>query len=144
MAYASIRFDGIAGGEHDIAVKDGAGLTEALLNLQRRQDGVNFLVDVEAPGRERISAILAGDRGQMIVWSKTGMRAVGDGAETGEVYVWDGSGIDVPTRNFVPLAAALAAILAAVVEWVDSGTLSREVEWTSEPLTSSAPRPPLA
>lgn len=131
MPYAIIRFDDPVDGEQDIAVKDGVALTEALLNLQRRHDGLNFLVDVEAPDRDRISAILAGGRGQMIVWNETGVRVLGDGAATGDVYVWDGAGIDVPARNFVPLAT----VLAAVVEWVESGTLSREVKWTSEPLT---------
>jgi hypothetical protein len=96
--------------------------------LQREYAGLNFLVDVVAPERDRISVVMAGEVGMAILWRDPILRTVGAQTSTEEISVWDGAGVEMPKEHFVPLAT----LLRVVEQLVSEGTLSTELEWAVE------------
>jgi len=125
---ATISFDDPHGRAIDEPVATASDARPVLGDLQRRYPGLNFMVDVTAPGRDRISVVLAQDQGAVIVWRDVVLRTRSDTETDAELYVWDGAGVEMPAKYFVPLAR----LFPAIEEWIAFGTLSRTVTWTPE------------
>lgn len=110
------------------AVSCASQLPAVLRDLQRELPDLNFLVDVTAPGRERVSVVLAGEEGAAILWRDPPWRTFGSEGRTDEIYVWDGAGVEMPGKQFLPLEV----LLPAIVQWFASGSLEGPVDWRPE------------
>lgn len=128
MPSATLTFDDPNGREIDEPIPRPSDVRQVLLDLQRRYPKLNFLADIVAPGRTRFSVVLAQDHGAAIVWSDPVVRTRADTNRKSQIPVWDGAGVDMPVKYFVPLAR----LVPVIEEWIASGTLSRSVQWTTE------------
>lgn len=128
MAVATISFDDPNGRQIDVPVRSRSDVRSTLMDLQRMYPRLNFLADVTAPDRVRMSVVLAQDQGAAIVWTDPVVRTQSTASSHSQIPVWDGAGIEMPAKYFVPLAY----LIPVVEEWISAGTLSRAVAWTSE------------
>lgn len=128
MAAATISFDDPNGRQVDVPIRSRSDVRSVLVDLQRMYPRLSFLADVIAPDRVRMSVVLAQDQGAAIVWTDPVVRTRGPASSDSQIPVWDGAGVEMPAKYFVPLAS----LIPVVEEWIAAGTLSKAVAWTSE------------
>lgn len=128
MTAVTISFDDPHRRSIDTQVATASEARTVLGELQSRYPGLNFMVDVTVPGRDRISVVLAQEQGAIIVWRDVVLRTRSDTETDAEFHVWDGAGVEMPAKYFVPLTR----LFPAIEEWIDFGTLSHTVLWTPE------------
>ena len=123
-----IEFDDPSHREVVRRVQRARDLGMALRELQSDYPGLNFLVDVRATGRTRLSVVMAGSEGMAILWLDHPLRTRGDSNRAGEIYVWDGAGVDMPAREFVPLPT----LTQAIENWIERGQWPTTLRWLPE------------
>lgn len=123
-----IEFDDPSGRAVERSVNEPGALGDALRRLQEEYPHLNFLVDIKAAGRERLSVGLAGQEGMAIRWRDRPLRTLGNPARAGEIAVWDGAGVEMPAREFIPLSPLIPAVEA----WFQSDQWPTTVRWLPE------------
>ena len=87
MAVATLSLDDPDGRRVDVPVGSHSEVRRALLDLQLLYPGLNFLADVSAPDRVRMSVVLAQDQGSAILWADPVVRTQGPVSSHSQISV---------------------------------------------------------
>jgi hypothetical protein len=136
LAMGAVRLDyGDAGdGDHSELLTDFPSLLTRIQELGRKYSarlGASYAVDVIQPNGDRLHVGIG--NGQWILSFTPGddrcgcLTSLGDERATGTVVFWFGGWTEMSRKYLVPRDAALQAVR----EWVERGTLSNAINWTS-------------